>query len=177
LISIPTFSQESTPSKTVGIAAGAVYYPTGEIIGFSHSYFANYIFSKHFGLQLGVEFANGQNEDEFHFDYAQSSAIHLGLIYIPFKNNTNLQFSSSFMVLKSTNIFGTKDEILNSNSSISKFTKYEEKAYYGLNLGFQIPVYETSNFIYTSKIDCWASWLQLNAVSLNLQIQYKLSKQ
>jgi len=177
LISLQTFSQDSLSNKTIGIGTGAFYYPTGKITGFSHNYSANYKFSNHFGIQLGLEFGNGQKNYEFYFDYAKSTAFYSGLTYTPIKNIKNLQINSSFMFLKITNIFGTKDEILNRIFSMSKFSTLKKSTFYGLNLGFQIPIYETSNFIFTTKIDSWTSWLQINAVSLKLQIQYKISKQ
>jgi hypothetical protein len=176
-IGLQTFSQDSLSNKTIGIGTGTIYFPTGKIIGFSHNYFANYKFSIHFGIQLGLEYGTGQKNDEFYFDNAKSTGIYSSLTYIPFKNIKNLQINSSFMFLKITNIFGTKDEILNSNFSMSKFSTFKKSSFYGLNLGLQIPIYETTDFIFTTKIDSWTSLLQINAVSLKLQIQYKISKQ
>lgn len=176
LISLQTFSQDNLSNNSIGIGTSAIYFPTGKIIGISHNYFANYKFSKHFGIQLGIELGNGQNNDEFYFDYAKSTAIYSGLTYTPIKNIKNLQLNTSFMFLKITNIFGTKDEILNNNFSMSKFSTFEKSTFYGLNIGFQISIYETTNFIFTTKIDSWTSLIQINAVSLKLQIQYKIPK-
>jgi len=177
LISFQTFSQDSLKIKTVGIGTGAIYYPTGKIVGFSHNYFANYRFSKHFGFQLGLDFGMGQKNDDFYFDYAKSTAINAGLIYIPLKKLSQLHINTSFMFFNYTNIFGTKDEIINSNYAMSKFSTIKNTNFYGLNLGIQMPIYETKSFMFSAKIESWASLLQINAISLKLQIHYKISKQ
>jgi len=176
LISIQAYTQDSLKIKTLGIGTDAIYYPTGKIVGFSHNYFASYLFSKHFGIHFGLDFGIGQKSDDFYFDYAKSTVMNAGMIYIPLKKRSQLQINTSFMIFSSSKIFGTKDEIINSSHAISEFSTIEKSNFYGLNLGIQIPVYETNSFIFSTKIDSWASFLQLNAVSMKLQIQYKISK-
>ncbi len=176
LTSLNAYSQDSIAYKSIGIGSGVIYYPTGKIFGFAHSYSGNYIFSQHFGLQFSFDFGSGQKNDEFYFDAAKSNILNAGLVYIPFKQMMNLQLNTSLMFLKYTNIFGTKDEILNNNYAMSKFSTYKKSNYYGLNLGVQIPVYESSYFIVTTKLDSWISWIQLNVLTLKLQIQYKIGK-
>jgi len=177
LISLQSFSQDSLKIKSLGIGTGAIVYPTGKIVGFSHNYFANCRFSYHFGIQLGLDFGIGQKSEEYYFDYTKSTVINAGLIYFPLKKISQLQINAAFMIFSSTNIFGTKDEIINSNFAMSKFSTIEKSNFYGLNVGIQIPVYETTSFMFSTKIDSWASLFQINAISMKLQIQYKISKQ
>ncbi len=167
------YSQDSLIKIEAGIGLGVIYYPEGKIYGYTHCYYANYIFSKHFGANLSLDFGEGQIDDEYYFDLSKSTAIGAGLKYIPFKNKKTLQLNTSFSISKNTRVFGTKDEIVNSSSALSKFTSYESFMLYGLNLGLQYPILEKNDFLFAAKADMWASWLKIDAASFKFLINYK----
>lgn len=166
------FSQESFKDFTIGIGGGLICYPEGKIYGYTHNYHFDYVFSKHFGTKISLDFGEGQNNDKYYFDISKSAIIGLGVIYIPFKNNRNLNLNTSFIIHKNTRIFGTKDEIVNSNFVLSEFTTYEKLTFYGLNIGLQCPIIQKKHFLFAAKIDTWASWLKIDAVSVKFLLGY-----
>lgn len=173
LFSIFGFSQDNEQNKFLSIGAGAIYYPTGQIIGFEQSYSFDYFFLKHFGLKLNAAFGNGENIDKYYFDTSKSTVVSIGIIYAPFQNKKNLNLNVSYSKFNTTKIYGTKDEKVDENSYISQFTAYEEDEINGLNLGFQIPIYQNKNFLLASRIDGYASWLQIDAVTAKFVFGYK----
>lgn len=166
------FSQDSLKNKSIGIGTGLLYYPDSKIYGFTHNYNFDYIFSNHFGTKLSLDFGEGQNNEKYYFDFSKSTILGLGMVYIPFKRNRSLNINSSFTIHYNTRILGTKDEIVNHNFALSEFTSYEKFTFYGLNIGIQWPIAQQEHFLFAAKIDTWASWLKVDAISVKLLVGY-----
>jgi hypothetical protein len=172
IISLNVHSQDSLKYFTVGVGAGIINYPEGNIYGFTQSYHFDYSFSNHFGAKLSLDIGDGQNDGLGYFDLSKSTAISVGLVYAPIKNLSDFYINTSFSIFKNLRIIGSKDEIINNNYFFSQFTSLERFTYYGLNLGLQLPIIRKNRFLFASKIDTWASWLKIDAYSLKLIAAY-----
>ncbi|HRQ28716.1 MAG TPA: hypothetical protein PLU49_01495 [Saprospiraceae bacterium] len=159
------YSQDSLKNITVGIGGGLIQYPDGKIYGYTHNYHFDYVFSNHIGTKLSLDFGEGQNNEKYYFDFSKSTILGLGLVYIPFKRIQSLNINSSFTIHYNTRILGTKDEIVTNNFALSEFTSYKKFTFYGLNIGIQCPIVQLEHFLLAAKIDTWASWLKIDALS------------
>jgi len=166
------YAQDSLKYKTIGIGGGLIIYPEGKIYGFTHNYYLEYPFSQHFGAKLSLDFGEGQNNEKYNFDFSKSTMFGVGLIYAPLKKSKNFNINTSFSVFKNTRILGTKDDLVNSNYAFSKFTSYEKFTFYSLNLGLQYPILEKKQFLFAARIDTWASWLKIDAMSVKLLVGF-----
>jgi len=176
-LNLNIFSQESLSHFSVTSGVGAIHYPTGRIFGFTNNYGLNYKFSKHFGALIHIEMGSGKKEDNSYFDFSKTTAITTDITYIPYKLNENLNINAGFTILSQKQIFGTKDVNINSKYSMSSFTSYEKFTFYCLNLGLQVPVIKFNKINLAMKADVWASWLQINAYSLKLQLIYNFKNE
>lgn len=166
------YSQDSLKNFTVGIGGGLINYPDGKIYGYTHDYHFGYIFSNHFGTKFSLDFGEGQNNEKYYFDFSKSTILGIGLVYFPLKKIRSFNINTSFTIHKNTRILGTKDEIVNSNFALSEFTSYEKFTFYGLNIGIQCPIVQKNNLLFAAKIDTWASWLKIDAMSVKLLVGY-----
>jgi hypothetical protein len=168
------YSQDSLKNIAIGIGSGLINYLDGKTYGFTHNYHVDYFFSNHVGTELSLDFGEGQNNEKLYFDYSKSTVLGMGMLYIPLKEIRSFTVNTSFIIHKNTRIIGTKDEIVNGNYAFSKFTSYERFTYYGLNIGLQYPILQNNHFLFAGKIDAWASWLKIDAMSIKLMVDYNL---
>jgi len=166
------YSQDSLKKITLGIGGGLINYSDGKIYGYTHNYYFDYFFSNHFGAKLSLDFGEGQNNEKYYFDFSKSTILGVGLVYIPIKRIRDFNINTSFTIHMNTRILGTKDEIVNSKFALSEFTSHEEFTLYGLNIGIQCPIVQKKQFLFAAKIDTWASWLKMDAMSIKLLVGY-----
>lgn len=166
------YSQDSLKNISIGIGGGLINYPEGKIYGYTHNYYIDYFFSNHFGTKLSLDLGEGQNNEKYYFDFSKSTILGVGLVYIPLKKIRSFTIHSSFTIHNNTRILGTKDEIVNNNFALSEFTSYEKFTFYGLNIGIQFPIVQKKHFLFAAKIDTWASWLKIDAMSIKFLVGY-----
>jgi hypothetical protein len=171
--SISGFSQENRKNKLISLGIGVMYYPTGQIIGFSRNYNFDYFFSKHFGAKLNADFGAGETNDKYYFDTSKSTILSIGILYAPIKRMKSLNINASFSNYQNTRIFGTKEERIDTNNYLSNYASFQKETINGLNLGVQIPFYQNQNFLFACRADGYASWLQFNGATTKLVVGYK----
>lgn len=166
------YSQAVFQNITIGTGGGVICYPEGKIHGFTHNYYLDYAFSQHTGAKISLDLGKGLNNEPYYFDFSSSTIVGLGLVYIPFLKTRNFNINSSFTIHYNTRILGTKDEIVNDNFALSANSSLDSFTFYGLNLGVQCPILQREHFLFAAKIDTWASWLKIDAVSAKLLVGY-----